>query len=75
MHANRLSRQVAFESWREAVGKCLNEYVKGDEKRKGMDLDGRPINYWMMRALQRREFVMEVLGDLLGGMRGTGGGE
>lgn len=37
-----------------------------------MDLDGRPINYWMMRALKRREFVMEVLGELLGGMRGTG---
>lgn len=65
MHANRLARQVVFEYWREAVGKCLIEYVRGNEMRKGMDLEGRPINYWMMRALQRRQLVLEVLGELL----------
>lgn len=64
MHANRLARQVVFEYWRGAVEKCLIEYVSGDENRKGMDLEGRPINYWMMRALQRRKLVLEVLGKL-----------
>lgn len=71
MHANGLSRQAVFEYWKEAVGKCLGEYVRGDKKRKGMDLDGRPINYWMMQALKRRELVLEVLGELLRDMRGV----